>query len=59
MPAAYRAGMVRNDHAACFRTIGTSRRSYVFSYDDINDQASVRILDDSAPPPALPPGTGR
>ena len=49
----YPAGKRDNDYAAFFHTINKERRSYAFAFDDINDQSSVTILDNSQPPSAL------
>jgi hypothetical protein len=54
----YPAGKRDNDYAAFFHTINKERRSYAFSYDDINDQSSVTILNNSQPPTALTIGVG-
>lgn len=54
----YPRGRLDNDYAAFFHTINKERRSYAFSYDDINDQSSVTILRNSQPPSNLTIGVG-
>jgi hypothetical protein len=54
----YPAGKRDNDYAAFFHTINKERKAYGFSYDDINAQSSVTILDNSQPPTALTIGVG-
>jgi hypothetical protein len=57
-PPAYYTGGVRNDYAAFFHTVGIGKRSYAFPYDDINDQSSVQILNNSNAPTSLTLGIG-
>ncbi|MFE0023413.1 glycoside hydrolase family 64 protein [Amycolatopsis sp. NPDC059021] len=52
-PSAYYTGTVQNDYAKFFHSVGIDHRAYGFAYDDINDQSSVKILDNSNPPSAL------
>jgi hypothetical protein len=52
-PPAYYTGTAQNDFAKFFHSISIDKRSYAFAYDDINDQSSVKILDNFNPPTAL------
>jgi hypothetical protein len=47
-----------DDYAAYFHTVGINHRSYAFAYDDVNDQSSVQILNNSNPPTSLTLGIG-
>lgn len=58
-PAAYyRSADAANDYAAYLHGISLGGRSYAFPYDDINDQSSVQILGNAAPPTGLTLGIG-
>jgi Beta-1,3-glucanase/Carbohydrate binding module family 56/Chitobiase/beta-hexosaminidase C-terminal domain/Glycosyl hydrolases family 16 len=48
----------KDDYAAYFHTVGIDHRSYAFAYDDVNDQSSVQILNNSNPPTSLTLGIG-
>ncbi|GAA4553223.1 glycoside hydrolase family 64 protein [Amycolatopsis samaneae] len=52
-PSAYYSGKAQNDFAKFFHSVGIDHRAYGFPYDDINDQSSVKILNNSKPPSAL------
>jgi hypothetical protein len=54
----YPAGKRDNDYAAFFHTINKEKRAYAFSYDDINDQSTVTILNNRNAPSALTLGIG-
>ncbi|MFD9598698.1 glycoside hydrolase family 64 protein [Kitasatospora sp. NPDC059973] len=58
-PAAYYRGAdAANDYAGYLHGISLGGRSYAFPYDDINDQSSVQILGNAAPPTGLTLGIG-
>ena len=53
VPSQYYLTAPMNDYAHYFHTISIGGRSYAFSYDDVNDQSSVRILGNTNPPSQL------
>jgi hypothetical protein len=57
-PSAYYPGGIKNDYAMFFHQVGIAGRAYGFAYDDINDQSSVKILPNAAPPSRLTIGIG-
>jgi len=52
-PTKYYLTNPKDDYAAYFHTVGIDHRAYAFAYDDVNDQSSVQILDNSNPPTSL------
>ena len=57
-PSAYYQSNPKDDYAAYFHSISLGNRSYAFAYDDVNDQSSVQILNNSNPPDHLTLGIG-
>jgi hypothetical protein len=52
-PTKYYLTNPKDDYAAYFHTVGIDHRAYAFAYDDVNDQSSVQILNNSNPPTSL------
>ncbi len=52
-PRTYYQTNPNDDYAAYFHGISLNKRSYAFAYDDVNDQSSVQILNNSSPPDLL------
>ncbi len=52
-PRTYYQTNPKDDYAAYFHRISLNKRSYAFAYDDVNDQSSVQILNNSNPPDLL------
>ncbi len=52
-PVKYYLNAVKNDYAMFWHRIGIDGRAYGFSYDDVNDQSSVKILNNANPPTSV------
>ncbi|MFD5147607.1 glycoside hydrolase family 64 protein [Streptomyces sp. NPDC058401] len=57
-PAAYYGAAAANDYSGFFHSVGLNHRAYGFPYDDVNDQSTVQILGNAAPPTGLTLGIG-
>jgi hypothetical protein len=57
-PTKYYQSNPKDDYAAYFHSVSLGHRSYAFAYDDVNDQSSVQILNNSNPPDNLTLGIG-